>query len=108
MTSITTPLPTWPLDTPRDAEALLGQNVLSSDGEKVGTFTAAYHPEMSFTALPGEPYFRLRSALVEEAYLPGSAIAGWTPDGVWLALPQEALLYRPWDPPPDLDTYRQV
>jgi hypothetical protein len=108
-------LTTWAPSTHEDVDALNGRDVFSREGTKLGTFKAVFHPNMDFSVARGRHYLLLEPSLMkdwfgglDETYVPESAIAGYTADGVYLNLTEDEIKNRSWEAPADLSTYRRM
>ena len=108
-------LTNWAPSTHEDVDLVTGHDVFTRDGEKVGTFKAVYHPNTSFDMARGRHYFLLDPGLMkdwfgglDETYIPETAIAGFTDDGVYLNLTEDQIKNQTWMAPADLGTYRRV
>ena len=106
---------------PHDARRLrpaAGPEVLSADGEKVGSITEVLHPNMDMPAARRRHYFLLDPGLIkdwfggfDQVYLPESAIEGVGPDRVALSLTAEQVKKqgKQWAAEPTgLTSYRRV
>ncbi len=110
MVTTTTPTFTpWTPATHADYDQLKGQPVRSADAETLGTISAVLHPEAAMCeALSGhyvvitparlkhQRWFGQGSAL----YVPESAIAADTEDGVRLTYPTDQLAAQGWNQAP--------
>jgi hypothetical protein len=105
----------WAPTTHEDVDSLNGLDVFTRDGENVGTFKAVFHPHADFEQSRGRHYFLLEPGLMkdwfgglDETYIPESAIAGFTAEGVFLNLTEDEIKNQTWSEPADLGTYRRV
>jgi hypothetical protein len=115
VTRSTVTLTNWAPVTSQDVDALIGRDVFTRDGEKVGKFKAVFHPVGDFSVGRGRHYFLLDPSLMkdlfgglDETYIPESAIAGYTDDGVYLSFTEDEIKTRTWTAPADLGTYRRM
>jgi len=99
-------------------DVLHGREVLSANGEKVGSIAGIFHPNMDMPAARGRHYFLLDPGLIkdwfggfDQVYLPESAIEMVSPDRVVLNLNSEQIKQRgtQWTTEPTgLTSYRRV
>ncbi len=96
--SVTT---TWNPTTHADYEVLRGAEVVSADGEKVGSIASIYHPNMDMPAARGKHYFLLDPGLIkdwfqgfDQVYLPEAAVKSASPERVVLSLTAEQVKQR--------------
>lgn len=115
MTTRNVTMTTWAPATHGDVDSLNGLDVFTRDGNKVGTFKAVFHPDQDFSIARGRHYFLLDPGLMkswfgglDETYIPESAIAGFTDEGVYLNLTEDQIQQQSWTMPADLGTYRRV
>jgi hypothetical protein len=100
----------WPEWADRDDNALVGKDVYSADGDKVGTVKRALRPR----ATGGPTYFLLDPGVLrdwfggyDEVYLPESAIDAVGDDRVTLTFTKEQVKAQGWTAKPaNFDTYR--
>jgi hypothetical protein len=104
----------WAPTTRDDVASVIGLDVWTRDGEQVGTFTAVYAPDAIFEAARSRHYFLLKPGLLkdwfgglDEIYIPESAIAGFTGDGVWLALTEEEIKTQRCETPLGIADYQR-
>jgi hypothetical protein len=95
-----------------DYEQLKGKDIITREGDKLGTISEVIHPNHSVA--PGEKghFFRfdpgdLKSWFggLDEAYLPEATIYSVTNEGVYVNLTEEQIKQRMWDHPTDLEGY---
>ena len=101
----------WSPATRGDYDAINGAEVFTSDGLYIGTIEEILHPKDGMTPEAGGRYIHVAPDLldklfggIKKVYLPESAIAGTTPDGVVLNLSKADLIKQSWDPPVELET----
>jgi uncharacterized protein (TIGR02271 family) len=111
----TTAASRWTPATAADYSRLIGNDVFSADGEKVGTVEAVYSPSGDVPSTRGGHYFLLDSGLLkdwfgglDEVYLPESAIDGVTADRLNLNLTDDQLKAGSWARPTHFASYRPV
>jgi hypothetical protein len=99
----------------QDYDALVGKNVLSSDGRQVGLVKAVFHPDMEFELARGRHYLLLEPSLkssllgkLEECYIPEHHIVGTSLDGLVLDLTEDDIRHQRWDQPGALSGYRRA
>ncbi|CAN5548595.1 hypothetical protein BH23CHL5_BH23CHL5_26860 [soil metagenome] len=104
----------WPPATHEDYDVLVGQDVFSSEGEKVGTISSVFHPNTDIELARGNHYFLLNPGLLkdwfggmEESYLPETAISGVTKDGLQLNLSESDIKNLDWAEPVGIAGYRR-
>lgn len=97
-----------------DYDVWKGSEVLTRDGEKVGKIASILHPDTDFESARGRHYFLLDPGLMrdwfgglDETYLPETAIAGYTEEGVVLNLTKDQLKNESWVAPAGLEMYRR-
>ena len=108
----------WTPTTHADYDALKGRDVISADGEKVGSISEILHPNMEMPQARGRHYFLLDPGLLKDwfggldkAYLPEASIDQISPDRVVLNLRSDQIKQRSkeWSrEPASLDTYRRA
>jgi hypothetical protein len=115
MTRYADTMTTWAPTSHEDVDRLDGRDVFAADGEKVGTVKAVYHPNTDFALARGKHYFLLDPGLLkswfgglDETYIPESAIAGYTGEGVYLNLTENQIKQHTWEAPADLASYRRA
>ena len=98
-----------------DYDALVGLDVMSNEGQKVGTVKKMFHPEGEFAQSVGRHYFLLEPGLLkdwfgglDESYIPETAISGVTTDGLMLSLTEDEIKSGRWERPTVIDRYREV
>jgi hypothetical protein len=116
---VTPPLFTpWNPIADADYDALKGMTVLSADGEHVGTIAAIFYPKQPMPAARGGHYVLVTPGVLRhwswfghgsEVYVPESAIADVTRDGVWLMYSKDELQAQNWaTAPPRLATFTRA
>ena len=97
----------------QDYDALIGLTVFSREGEKLGKVKKMFHPKEDFQASVGRHYFLLEPGKLkdwfgglDETYLPESAIAGTTVDGLMLNLSEDQIKAQRWEKPAVVGSYR--
>ncbi len=105
---------TWTPTTHADYDALKGRDVVSSDGQKVGTIDAIFHPNQAISAAIGNHYFLVKPGTLqnlfgaEEVYVPETAITEVTPQQIQLAFPKDQLQSQGWTTKPaGLESYKR-
>jgi hypothetical protein len=113
MVSNTTMTP-WNPTTHEDYNKLKGMKVFAEDGQEVGEVKEIFHPNMEMPEARGKHYMLVSPGLLdnwfgglEEAYLPETAIAGFTSDGVVLSVTKDELKSQSLNEPTDIDSYRR-
>lgn len=113
MTRHTATLTRWNPASHEDYDVLKGMDVFTSDGEKVGTFTSIYHPNMDIEMARGRHYFLLEPGKMKDwfggldkTFIPEPAISGYTSEGVFLNFTEDEIKNRTWEAPVDLKSYR--
>lgn len=98
---------TWMPAAATDYTALQGKDVVSADGEKVGSIKKVFVPAGAFAAAQGHYYFLLDPGLMKEwfggfsdLYLPESAIAAAGADHVTLRYTRDQVKDLGWSAPP--------
>ena len=99
----------------QDYDALIGRDVFTRDGEKVGTLKTVFHPNLDFEQSRGRHYFLLEPGLMkdwfgglDETYIPENAISGTTGEGVYLNLSEDEIKQQRWEKPATIGSYRRV
>ncbi len=110
MVTTATPTPTpWLPTTHAEYDRLKGQPVRSADAETLGTITTILHPEAAMCEALGGHYIVVKPGMLRqqswfgrgtEFYVPESAIAADTEDGVRLTYPTDQLAAQGWDQQP--------
>jgi uncharacterized protein (TIGR02271 family) len=103
----------WAPRADKDYAALVGKDVYSADGEKVGTIKKVAYPGGDFASGIGRHYFLLDPGLLKEwfggfneVYLPESAISAIGADGVTLSYSKDQVKQAGWTAKPsDYDRY---
>ncbi|MGE3798692.1 MAG: PRC-barrel domain-containing protein [Thermomicrobiales bacterium] len=97
----------------QDYDILTGLEVFSRDGKKIGKVKSVFHPQEDFQASVGRHYFLLEPGKLkdwfgglDETYLPESAIAGISAEGLVLNLSEEQIKAQNWEKPAVVDSYR--
>jgi hypothetical protein len=113
--SVTT---TWNPMTHTDYDTLKGKDAFSANGEKVGSISQIFHPNMDMPAARGRHYFLLDPGLLkdwfggfDQVYLPESTIESISADRVVLDLTSEQIKNqgKQWTTEPTgLSSYRRV
>ena len=92
---------TWNPMTHADYDVLKGKDVVSADGEKVGSISEILHPKMDMPAARGNHFFLLDPGLMKDwfggfnqVYLPESALDEVRSDRVSLNLTSEQIKQR--------------
>ncbi|HEV2108303.1 MAG TPA: PRC-barrel domain-containing protein [Thermomicrobiales bacterium] len=105
---------TWMPTTHADYDALKGRDVVSSDGQKVGTIEAIFHPNQDLAVARGNHYFLVKPGMVqnlfggEEVYVPETALTEVTPEQIQLAYPKDQLQSQAWTTKPaGLESFRR-
>ena len=109
---------TWTPTTHADYDQLKGQPVRSADAETLGTITTIFHPKQAMSEARGNHYFLVKPGMLRqqswfgrgsEFYVPESAIADVTEDGVRLTYPKDQLEAQGWgQPPADLAQFNRA
>ncbi|MGH2615609.1 MAG: PRC-barrel domain-containing protein [Thermomicrobiales bacterium] len=109
---------TFTPSTHKDYDVLKGKEVFSADGEKVGSISQVYHPDMDMPAARGKHFFLLDPGMMKDwfggfnqVYLPESSIDGVGSDRVSLSLTSQQIKQRgqEWTTEPTgLKGYRRV
>jgi hypothetical protein len=114
---MTTPMtPSWAPTDHEEYDALKGRDLVSADGEELGTVEAVFHPRHALPAVRGGHYFLVKPSgikswfgLGEECYVPESAIATVTDDAVTLAVPKDQIESQGWNAAPaELDRFNRA
>jgi len=103
---MTTHTSQWTPTTDADYELLKGKEIISREGEKLGTISEIIHPDHATNPGDGGHFFLFDPGMVkswfgglEEAYLPESTIFSVTDEGVMIGLTEEQIKQRRWDLP---------
>ena len=118
MVTITRTTTTWTPTTHADYDQLTGQPVRSADAETLGTIAAVLHPKQAKSAARGGHCVVVKPGMLRqqswfgrgsEFYVPESAIADVTEDGVRLTYPKDQLEAQGWgQPPADLAQFNRA
>lgn len=108
----------WTPTSHADYDRLKGQPVRSADAETLGTITAVLHPVAAMCEALGGHYVVITPARLQHQrwfghgsafYVPESAIAADTEDGVRLTYPTDQLAAQGWDQQPaNLQNFHRV
>ena len=101
----------WSPTVHQDYDALMGLDVYSSGGERLGKVEAILHPRADAATETGEHRLLVKPGGLKawfgggkELYVPESAISVVAETGVGLAYPKQAIAAQGWDEQPvDLD-----
>lgn len=102
----------WMPASDTDYELLKGKDVITHEGDKLGTISEIIHPDHSVA--PGEKghFFKFDPGLLkdwfgglDQAYLPEATIYSVTDEGVFINLTEEQIKQRQWDHPTDMEGY---
>jgi ribosomal 30S subunit maturation factor RimM len=107
---------TWRPDSHDDYDTLKGLQVVSADGEQLGTIEAIFHPKQAMPEARGGHYFLVTPGTLKswfgsgsEFYVPESAIANVSTDAVRLADAKDQLEAHGWDQqPPNLREFNRA
>ncbi len=107
---------TWRPDSHEAYDALKGLQVVSADGEQVGTVEAIFHPKQAIPEAIGGHYFLVTPGTPQswfgqgnEVYVPESAIASVSTDAVRLADAKDQLAAHGWNQqPPNLQDFHRA
>ena len=106
----------WRPNSHDDYDTLKGLQVVSADGEQLGTIEAIFHPKQAVPEAYGGHYFLVTPGTLKrwfgqgnEVYVPESAIASVSTDAVRLADAKDQLAARDWDQQPaNLQDFNRV
>ena len=94
---------------------LVGMDVFTRDGDKVGKVKSVFHPREDFESSLGRHYFLLEPGKMkdwfgglDESYLPESAISGTTTEGIILNMSEDQIKSSQWEKPAVVGSYRRV
>ena len=115
MATTMTTMTTWNPTTHADYDVLKGRDVFSRDGEKVGSITEIWHPDVEMPAARGQHFFLLDPGKLKDwfggfdkVYLPESAIDEVRSDRVVLSFSQDQVKRADWTTKPvGFDRYRR-
>ena len=106
---------TWTPTAHEEYDALKGRDVFSADGEKLGSIDAVFHPAQAMPEARGGHYFLVKPGMLKnwfggsEFYVPETAIAAVTGDGLELAYPKDRLDAQGWSTKPaELDRFNRA
>jgi len=107
----------WNPTTHADYQQLKGNEVVTTDGESVGTIAAIFHPRAEMPAARGHHYFLVKPGIIkdwfagfDQVYLPEASLAHMGQDQVVVNLTAEQMKQRSqeWHQPPlNLDTFHR-
>lgn len=96
----------WTPDTESDYERLKGLQVVSREGDRLGRISSIIHPDHNATEGDGGHFFLFQPEHrkdwfggLDNAYLPESAMAGVSEQGVLIDMTEEEIRRRRWDLP---------